>query len=131
MENVGTQGIGRSTAERKEAEAALQQVHEEMERQVGERTAALQHLNEQLQAEIVEHKQTVKQLQLMKFSVDQVSDAIFWANEDGSFFEVNEGACRRLGYSRQELLAIPVFDIAPHLSPDVWASPVATAQRTK
>ncbi len=120
-ERIGIQGIGRDITERKKAQAALQRAHEDMERQVAERTVALRLINDQLQAEIAEHKQTVKQFQLMKFSVDQVSDAIFWANEDGSFFDVNEGACRRLGYSRQELLAMPVFDIAPKLSPSVWA----------
>ncbi len=119
---IGLQAIGRDITERKKTEAALKQAHEQMERQVAERTVELRQINDELQSEIAEHRQTVKHFQLMKFTVDQVSDAIFWANEDGSFFEVNEGACRRLCYSRHELLAIPVFSIAPKLTPEVWAT---------
>lgn len=121
-ERVGIQGIARDITERRKAELALKQAHEEMERQVAERTAALQKINEQLQAEIAEHKEVVERLQLMQFSVDQSSDSIFWTNEDGSFFEVNEGACRRLGYSRQELLNLAVYDVAPHVTPEAWAA---------
>ena len=45
---------------RKQAEKALQQAQEVLERRVAERTAALQQLNTHVQTEIAEHKRTAK-----------------------------------------------------------------------
>lgn len=42
---------------------------------------------------------------------DCASDAIFIHNLDGKFLEVNETACKRLGFSRDELLAMTPMDI--------------------
>ena len=42
---------------------------------------------------------------------DAISDAIFITNLDGRFVEVNDSACKRLGYSRDELLLLGPADI--------------------
>lgn len=47
----------RDIAERKQAEEALRQAHDGLERRVAERTAELAHINEALEAEICERKQ--------------------------------------------------------------------------
>jgi len=41
------------------------------------------------------------------------SDAIFIHDLDGNFFEVNQAACDRLGYARDELVRMKPYDIDP------------------
>ncbi|MFH1020715.1 MAG: PAS domain S-box protein [Pseudomonadota bacterium] len=43
--------------------------------------------------------------------LDQAGDAFFLHDSEGRFVEVNERACESLGYSREELLRMNVFDI--------------------
>lgn len=50
---------------------------------------------------------------LTQLAVESFSDAAFWFDADGRFFYANEAACRSLGYSREELLALSVVDIDP------------------
>ncbi len=42
---------------------------------------------------------------------DQAQDAFFLCNPDGEFFDVNKAACKKLGYSRDELLSMGVLSI--------------------
>jgi two-component system sensor kinase FixL len=43
--------------------------------------------------------------------IDQASDAFFLHDENGRFLEVNRQACDSLGYARDELLRMSVFDV--------------------
>jgi PAS domain S-box-containing protein len=43
--------------------------------------------------------------------LDQAGDAFFLHDFDGRFVEVNEWACESLGYSREELLQMTLFDV--------------------
>ncbi len=53
---------------------------------------------------------------------DSAGDAIFIHSPDGSILEVNQTACERLGYSREELLGMSIRDIGspedPRFSPE-------------
>ena len=44
---------------------------------------------------------------------ENINDAIFFADSQARFFDVNRAACRQLGYTREELLHMSVRDIAP------------------
>ncbi len=65
-----------------------------------------------------------KTLELSHFTIESAGDAIFWHGPDARFQRVNEAACRHLGYSREELLRMTVYDINPDLGPEgfqgVW-----------
>jgi len=74
--------------------------------QLGERTV-------ELEQTIAERDSAEEALQLTQFTVDHVSDAVFWMDSHGKFFSVNEKACESLGYSLDELLKISVRDIDP------------------
>jgi two-component system, cell cycle sensor histidine kinase and response regulator CckA len=59
-------------------------------------------------------------LRFTEFALEHASDGIFWAEPDGRFAYVNRAACSSLGYTRKELLAMRVFDIAPALEQEEW-----------
>ena len=57
----------------------------------------------------IKHKNKI--LLEKQFSIDHAHDAIFWLRSDSSFIDVNETACKFLGYTREELLLLKVADI--------------------
>lgn len=65
-------------------------------------------------------KRAEEALKLTQFSVERAADAVFWMGEDAKFIYVNETACRKLGYSRKELLSMTVHDIDPDFPKEVW-----------
>ncbi len=67
-----------------------------------------------------EWKRAEERLRLTRYSIDHSGDAAFWVGPDGGFLDVNETACKLLGYSRQELLGMKVSDIDPAISPHSW-----------
>ena len=57
-------------------------------------------------------RKTNNELTLFRKLLENSNDAIFIVNpEDGSFLDMNETACRRLGYPRKTLLRMGVADI--------------------
>jgi diguanylate cyclase (GGDEF)-like protein/PAS domain S-box-containing protein len=69
----------------------------------------------QLEAEL---RRSEKRFRLL---VNQAADAIFVADREGRFIDVNQAACDSLGYSRDEFLTLSVADIADGFSPDMLA----------
>ena len=69
--------------------------------------------------DITERKKAEEQLRITRFSIDHSSDGLFWMTSDASIVDVNEAACRSLGYSREELLQLRVPDIDPLYNDDV------------
>jgi two-component system, cell cycle sensor histidine kinase and response regulator CckA len=65
--------------------------------------------------DITERKLAEKSLLETYFSVDYASIPIFWIGKDSRFLYVNR-ACDYLGYSREELLEMSVYDIDPDFS---------------
>ena len=64
--------------------------------------------------DITAHKRTEKSLTLFRTLVDQSNDAIEVVDPQTlRFLDVNETACRVLGYAREELLTLKVLDIDP------------------
>jgi len=71
--------------------------------------------------DITQRKKTEETLRRTQFAVDHaVADSIFWLDRHGQFFSVNEASCKRLGYTRDELLRMGVPDIDPSYSADKW-----------
>jgi PAS domain S-box-containing protein len=69
---------------------------------------------------ILKEKRAEEKLQFTQFAVDRASDAAFWMGPDARFVYVNDAACRNLGYSKEELLAMTVHDIDPNLPKEIW-----------
>jgi formate hydrogenlyase transcriptional activator len=69
---------------------------------------------EELLHRVGEGERTIRELKLFRTLVDQSNDAIEVVDpETLCFLDVNEKACAELGYSREELLSLRVFDIDP------------------
>ncbi len=73
-----------------------------------------------LARDITERQQHEEELRQFRFSIEQASDAIFWMNSDAGFSYVNDQACRSLGYTREELLKLQLWDIDPVFSKERW-----------
>ncbi len=73
-------------------------------------------------ADITKLKDTEKFLLLTRLSVESASDAFYWIKPDGHFVNVNEAACRMLGYTREELLQLSVSDLDENYRGESWSN---------
>ncbi len=55
-----------------------------------------------------------------QLTVESSPDAVFWINAEGRFPYVNKQACRSLGYSRDELMRIHIWDIDADFTQELW-----------
>ncbi len=69
-------------------------------------------------SDITDRKRAEEALRLTQFSVDRASDSILWVDEEGKLVYANDAACASMGYSREELLGMKVFDIDPDFPPE-------------
>ncbi len=69
--------------------------------------------------DITERKLAEQRLWMLDFALNQVREGAYLTEAESSrFMYVNDGVCRALGYSREELLAMTVFDIDPDATPE-------------
>jgi len=85
------------------------------------RYQSLVSLNKDLTQNIIERKRAESDLLFTKFSIDHISDSVFWIDKDGRFAYVNKSACQNLGYSQEELLTMSVHDVDPNFPEKEWA----------
>lgn len=81
--------------------------------------AVLHALEEKKQRQ--ERLRVEEMLRLTQFSVDRARDAIHWIGRDGQLIYVNDAMCENLGYTREELLSMTIFDIDPDFPEESWA----------
>ncbi|NNJ12368.1 PAS domain S-box protein [Chloroflexales bacterium ZM16-3] len=53
-----------------------------------------------------------QELRLVKFTLDRAADSIYWLKSDGQIAYANDTASTTLGYTREELLLLSIFDVA-------------------
>ncbi|HYE34927.1 MAG TPA: PAS domain S-box protein [Methylocaldum sp.] len=61
--------------------------------------------------DVTEEYHTREALEFKQYSIDHTGDAIMWINPEGHLVDINQGACRMLGYGRDELLAMKISDL--------------------
>lgn len=67
--------------------------------------------------DVTESRQTQAKIEMLSFALDNASEGIFVSDEKTvSFDYVNDKACKSLGYSREQLLEMTVFDICPDVT---------------
>lgn len=108
-----------SVIKARRTERELKRYHDQLKKMVEERTSQLKEANEQLKVEIQQRKQAEQVLQESeeKFRVlfRSINDAVFVhpLRKKGfaKFIEVNDIACKRYGYTREEFLVLTAMDI--------------------
>lgn len=98
-EVIGVLGTYQEITARVQAQQDLQQLNEELEAKVEERTKALN---------------------MTQAAVNLAADTVFLIRPCGQFHYVNDTACSQLGYSREELLTMSVYDLDANLTADDW-----------
>ena len=63
--------------------------------------------------DITERKQASRTAEELRFVVEKSIDQVMIYGLTGKFHYVNESTCRTLGYSREELMGMTIFDIVP------------------
>ena len=96
LETPIVRGMARDVTEQKRAEKLLRDA------------------NEGLLHKVRESERTIRELKLFRALVDRSNDSIQVVDPKTlRFLDANEKACAQLGYSREELLSLGVFDIDP------------------
>ncbi|WP_129125835.1 PocR ligand-binding domain-containing protein [Geomonas oryzae] len=70
--------------------------------------------------DVTEMKEVEVKLEMIRISVDAASDAIYWIRGDGRIIDVNPAACRSVGYTRNELMRMRVWELDPQYDEQVW-----------
>jgi PAS domain S-box-containing protein len=79
--------------------------------------------------DVTERRRSEESLRLFRMLIDQSNDAIEVIDpETLRFIDINGRACLDLGYSREELLSLSVYDIVPNID-DVISERVSVALR--
>ncbi|MDO8897292.1 MAG: PAS domain S-box protein, partial [Bacteroidales bacterium] len=71
-------------------------------------------------SDITEKKIAENALQRTQYSIDNITDSIFWIDESARLIYVNQAACRNLEYSIDNLLQLTIFDIDPSFPKNKW-----------
>lgn len=98
------------------ARTGLSPVNDEL----GELASATDRIGQELAQREAEREATLKRLSLTQYAVDHAGDEIYWTDKDGRIIYANERACQSLGYSREELLGMTVFDVDSVFEPAQW-----------
>lgn len=78
-----------------------------------------------------EFEESSRLLELTRFSINHIADSLFWISPEGKILECNETACRKLGYTRQELLTMYVCEIDPEFPRNKWPAHWAELKKEK
>ncbi|MBI3596737.1 MAG: PAS domain S-box protein [Nitrospirae bacterium] len=70
--------------------------------------------------DIDSRKRAEEALQLYQFSMENAPEGVFFMTRDAGFSYVNEQACRSLGYTRDELMSLKLWDIDPVFAKKSW-----------
>ncbi len=66
------------------------------------------------------YPESTSNLDLKQYAIDHVIDGIYWCNESARILDVNDGACRMVGYSRGELTSMTVAQLDPNFPVERW-----------
>jgi len=77
-------------------------------------------LNKKLACSLQKQKRVETKLHQAMMALEKADEGVFWIELSGRFFYVNEAATQSLGYSRDELQQMHVWDIDPDYKEDIW-----------
>jgi two-component system sensor kinase FixL len=108
------------TVQRRKAEKALQQAHDELETRVRDRTSDLRRASEELQAEIAERKRGEEALRERANLLDLTHDTVFVRDTNNVITYWNRGAEELYGWTREEA----VGKVSHQLTQTIFPAPL-------
>ncbi len=73
-----------------------------------------------IQHDITERKRAEQRLTLVNFALNHIHDSVYLVDQDGCFHYVNDEGCRALGYRRNALRQLSVWNIDHAILPEKW-----------
>ena len=70
--------------------------------------------------DISRRKNLEKNLRFSDVTIEKAPDTVFWVDSEARIRRVNDIASQRLGYTREEIMSMTVFDINPELTQEKW-----------
>ena len=70
--------------------------------------------------DVTEQKQAERVLYLTRFSIDAASDSLLWITPDARIVDANVTAYKTLGYSKDKLLKMHIFDVDANYQAENW-----------
>lgn len=70
--------------------------------------------------DITEEKRIEEELTFLNYALERGSEAMFLVDESGKIVRVNQAACRELGYTKEELTSLYVFDLNDEIPKEKW-----------
>ena len=103
-----------------ETEERLKKQNEDLEQRVQKRTAELIEKNRLLSQEMEERKRSEHDLLLFQRAINASADCLYiqHLSDEASIIDINDTACRSLGYTRAELLGKTPSYIDPDITPE-------------
>jgi diguanylate cyclase (GGDEF)-like protein/PAS domain S-box-containing protein len=71
--------------------------------------------------DVTEHRRMERELQLAQTAIDKSRTAFFWLDTEGAVVSANDHACGDLGYAREELIGMHIWDFDPKFRAQDWA----------
>jgi PAS domain S-box-containing protein len=71
---------------------------------------------------ITEKVKLEERLKLVDFTFRNVNTAIHFVKKDGTYYDCNNATEDLLGYKRQELMALEIFDVNPSIKKQYWTN---------
>lgn len=80
---------------------------------------------------LLKYEDAEEALRQTQFTVDHSADSVLWVTPEGKIIFANDEACRRRGYTKEEILSLTMFDINVDFAADndLWESCVERIQR--
>jgi diguanylate cyclase (GGDEF)-like protein/PAS domain S-box-containing protein len=72
--------------------------------------------------DITERRRVEQELKLAHTTINKSKNAFYWLSPEGQVESVNDFACQTLGYSREELIGMHVWDFDPDFTQEDWIS---------
>ena len=70
--------------------------------------------------DVSDRKRAEDVLRFAHFSLDHAADAVYWIDPHAQILDVNDTACRMLGYTKEDLCRMTVHDLNPEFQKEGW-----------